>query len=155
VAGVVVGMTTTFVLLLLPASDRGDAHDWGLWRRLRFLSIIAGVSAVLLLPAIVTSSKYAPVLTVDDVTEYPEAGPGGRYGPNSRAPYKSFFDNASTAIRRGFIGAFGPARGLVGARVDAVEPAPAPRCTRGRTGAAGLGFAVCRGGTVRLRRRRQ
>lgn len=104
VAGVIVGMTTALVLLLLPASDRGDAHDWSLWRRLRFLSIVAGVSVVLLLPTIVTSAKYAPVLTVDDVTEYPEAGPGGRYASNSRAPYDSFFRNASKAVKRGFIG---------------------------------------------------
>jgi MFS family permease len=105
VAGFVVGMATTFFLLLLPASDRGDARDWRLWRRLRFLSIVAGVSVLLLSPTIVTSSKYAPVLTDDDVTEYPEAGPGGRYWPNaSRAPYDSFFENASAAIARGFIG---------------------------------------------------
>jgi MFS family permease len=104
VAGVIVGMTTTFVLLL-PASDRGDAHDWGLWRRLRFLSIVAGVSIVLLLPTIVTSSTYAPVLTIHDASEYPEAGPGGRYAPEDLgASHKSFFDNASRAIGRGFIG---------------------------------------------------
>jgi hypothetical protein len=30
VAGVLVGMAMTFVLLLLPATDRGDARDWGL-----------------------------------------------------------------------------------------------------------------------------
>jgi hypothetical protein len=108
VAGVVVGMATAFFLLLLPASDRGDAHDWTLRRRLRFLAIVAGISIILLLPTIVTSSKYAPVLTIDDVTEYPEVGPGGRYAPHTRAPYKSFFDNASAAIMPGFIGAGRP-----------------------------------------------
>jgi hypothetical protein len=104
VAGVIVGLAMTFVLLLLPATDRGDARDWGLWRRLRFLAIVAGVSVVLLSPTVVGSSKYAPVLTVDDVTEYPEVGPGGRYAPNSRAPYDGFFLSASRASRVGIVG---------------------------------------------------
>jgi hypothetical protein len=104
VAGVVVGMTTALVLLVLPASDRGDAHDWSLRRRLRFLSIVAGVSIVLLLPTVMTSSKYAPLLTADDLAEYPEVGPGGRYAPNSRAPYASFFRSASKSVKRGLIG---------------------------------------------------
>ena len=104
VAGVVVGLATAFFLLLLPASDRGDAHDWDLRRRLRFLAIVAGASIVLLLPTVVTSSKYAPVIAADDVAEYPEAGPRGRYGPDSRAPYGSFFDSASAATARGFLG---------------------------------------------------
>jgi MFS family permease len=105
VAGVVVGMATAFFLLLLPASDRGDAHDWSLQRRLRFLALVASVSIVLLLPTIVTSSRYAPLLTLDDVAEYPEAGPGGRYAPEDlRAPHRGFFENASSAITRGFVG---------------------------------------------------
>jgi len=108
VAGVVVGLATAFFVLLLPASDRGDASDWDLRRRLRFLTIVAGVSLVLLLPTIVTSSKYAPAITLDDLAEYPEAGPGGRYSAESRAPYGSFFDNASGAMARGFVGAGRP-----------------------------------------------
>jgi len=104
VAGVIIGMTTALVLLLLPASDRGDAQDWDLRQRLRFLAIVAGVSVVLLLPTVVSSSKYAPVFTVDDVAEYPEAGPGGRYAANSRAPFASFFHSSAKAIERGFVG---------------------------------------------------
>jgi MFS family permease len=129
VAGVVVGMATALVLLVLPASNRGDARDWGLWRRLRFLSIVAGVSVVLLLPTIVTSSKYAPVLTADDVTEYPEAGPGGRYGSDSRAPYGSFVDNASRAIGRGFVGVGKPWVEPVSEWVNADKP-PKRRSSR-------------------------
>jgi hypothetical protein len=104
VAGVVVGLATTFFVLFLPASDRGDAHDWDLRRRLRFLAVVAGVSVVLLLPTIVTSSKYAPVIATDDLAAYPEAGPAGRYSSDSRAPYGSFFDSASAATARGFVG---------------------------------------------------
>jgi hypothetical protein len=104
VAGVVVGTVTALVLLVLPASDRGDAQDWGLWRRLRFLSIVAGVSIILLLPTVVTSSQYAPLLTPDDLTEYPEAGPGGRYTRHHRAPYGSFFDRAPGAMAQGLMG---------------------------------------------------
>jgi hypothetical protein len=104
VAGLVVGMTTALLLLVLPASDRGDAHDWTLWQRLRFLMIVGVVSIVLLLPSAVNSSKYAPIITPDDVTEYPEAGPGGRYTRHHRAPYESFFDGASGAMSLGLIG---------------------------------------------------
>lgn len=104
VAGVVVGVATAFFMLFLPASDRGDAQDWNLRRRLRFLTIVAGVSIVLLLPTIGSSSQYAPVITASDLSEYPEAGAGGRYGPESRAPYGSFFDNASSTIASGFVG---------------------------------------------------
>ena len=108
VAGVVIGMAIAFVLLLLPASDRGDARGWSTWQRLRFLSIVAAVAIALLLPTVVTSSRYAPVLTTDDVEEYPEAGPGGRYTAESRAPYGSFFDSSSKAIAEGFAGAGRP-----------------------------------------------
>lgn len=123
VAGVIVGMATAFVLLLLPASDRGDAHDWGLWRRLRFLSVVAGVSLVLLLPTIVTSSTYAPVLTINDAPEYPEAGPGGRYASEDLgASHRSFFDNASRSIGRGFIGVGKPWIEPVSQWVNADKP---------------------------------
>ena len=122
VAGVVVGMTTALVLLLLPASDRGDANDWGLWRRVRFLSIVAGVAVALLLPTVVTSAKYAPMLTIDDVAEYPEVGPGGRYVSNSRAPYASFFRSASKAVKRGFIGVGRPWAEAVSNWVRADKP---------------------------------
>jgi len=108
IAGVLVGFATTFLLLLLPASDRGDAKDWDLRRRLGFLAIVAGASFFLLLPTILGSSRYAPVLTAEDVAEYPEAGPGGRYAPDSRAPYESFFDSASKAVARGLVGAGKP-----------------------------------------------
>jgi hypothetical protein len=108
VAGVVTGLATALLLLLLPASDRGDAEAWDLRRRLRFLALAAGVSLVLLLPTIVASSSYAPVITSDDLAEYPEAGPGGRYGTDSRAPYDSFAESAATAVWRGVRGAGGP-----------------------------------------------
>jgi hypothetical protein len=104
----VVGIATTLFLLLLPASDRGDASEWGLRRRLGFLTIVAGVSILLLSPTIATSSQYAPAITASDLADYPEAGPGGRYAPNSRAPYGSFFDNAAEAITAGFVGAGTP-----------------------------------------------
>jgi MFS family permease len=122
VTGVLVGLATAFLLLLLPASDRGDAQGWDLRRRLRFLTIVAGASIVLLLPTIVSSSKYAPAITPDDVAQYPEAGPGGRYAPDSRAPYRSFFDGASTAVARGFVGVGKPWVAPVFEWVNADEP---------------------------------
>jgi len=122
VAGVIVGTATTLVLLVLPASDRGDAHDWSLWRCLRFLSIVAGVSIVLLLPTVMTSSKYAPLLTPEDLTEYPEAGPGGRYSRHHRAPYGSFFDRAPDAMAPGLIGEGGPLVEPVSRWVNADKP---------------------------------
>lgn len=122
VAGVAVGLALAFFLLLLPEADRGDSHDWDLRRRLRFLAIVAGVSFVLLLPAITTSSKYAPTITSDDITEYPEAGPGGRYGPESRAPFGSFFANASLAAVRGLAGAGRPLAESVFEWVNADQP---------------------------------
>ena len=121
-ARAVVGMATALVLLLLPASDRGDARDWGLWRRVRFLSIVAAIAVALLLPTIVASAKYGPVLTIDDVAEYPEVGRGGRYVANSRAPYPSFFRSASKAVKRGFIGVGEPWVAPVSAWVRADKP---------------------------------
>jgi len=121
VAGVVVGLSAALVVLALPACDRGDARDWGLRRRIGYLAVVVAVSGALLLPTVVTSSKYGPVLTADDVTQYPEAGPGGRYAPNSRAPFDSFFQNAETAIARGFIGVGRPWIGPVYRWVNAGE----------------------------------
>ena len=124
VAGVIVGLATAFSLLALPERDRGDAQGWRLGRRLGFLALVAGVSVLLLLPTIITSSKYAPVISASDTTEYPEAGPGGRYGPDSRAPYASFLHRAGTALEKGVLGAGRPlAKPLVEwANADAPRP---------------------------------
>lgn len=103
VSGLIVGMAVTF-LLLLPAADRGDAGTWNVRKRLVFLVIVALVSIAVLLPPTLRSSQYAPVLTAADVEAYPELGPRGRYTANSRPPWKSFFENAPSAIEAGVIG---------------------------------------------------
>jgi hypothetical protein len=84
---VVCGLTLACVLLGLPARDRGDAARWGLKQRLVVLGLTALVAALLLVPVSLNGQQYGRILRPADVVDYPEAGEGGRYGPNDRAPF--------------------------------------------------------------------
>jgi hypothetical protein len=86
---VVCGLTLACVLLGLPARDRGDAARWGLKQRLVVLGLTALVAALLLVPVSLNGQQYGRILRPADVGDYPEAGEGGRYGAEDRAPFYS------------------------------------------------------------------
>ena len=85
------GIALAIWLFVLPASDRGGAADWGFWRRIRLIALAASISALILLPELLGARAYGRSLGPRDVTEYPELGPNGRYGPvQDRPPFKTF-----------------------------------------------------------------
>lgn len=107
-SAVPVALSLGGLLLLLPAADRGEAVDWSLGKRFRFLAVTAAVTVLLLLPPTVSSWRYGPVIRPADVASFPEIGPGGRYGRDDRAPFASFVDNAQQVIERALPGAGEP-----------------------------------------------
>lgn len=86
---VVCGLTLAIVLLLLPAGDRGTAAGWPLRRRIAVLATTAVLTAVVVLPTMLSCRQYGRLLSADDVAAYPECGPEGRYGPADRPPFVS------------------------------------------------------------------
>ncbi len=95
------GIALTIWLFVLPAEDRGDAADWHFFRRARLIIATASISALVLLPMLLGTRAYGPLLAPKDVFAYPEIGPGGRHGHLDRPPYKTF-PEAALEQARGF-----------------------------------------------------
>ena len=89
------GLTLAALLLILPAHLRGDACAWSLRRRMATLAGAAGVMAMLVVPTMLSTRPYGPLLPKNAEAEYPEAGVGGR----SREPVVSadYAENAALA----------------------------------------------------------
>ena len=87
-AGLVCGLVLAALLLLVPARDRGDAAAWRWRKRLIVLAATAGFSALLLAPTVLRLRAYGPTLGPKQATAYPEIGPGGRFGPRDRPPFR-------------------------------------------------------------------
>jgi hypothetical protein len=79
VAAMLGGIALMFWLFVLPASDRGEAAEWALGRRVRLVIVTASISALILLPALIGARAYGRMLGPRDVSSYPELGTGGRY----------------------------------------------------------------------------
>lgn len=102
------GVALAILLLLFPASFRGEAEAWTLRRRVVFLAVVAGVAALLLTPPMLSAGGYGPLLGPEDVDRFPEAGPGGRYGPDIAPPYPSFFARVPEVLEDVVFGAGRP-----------------------------------------------
>jgi hypothetical protein len=86
---VVTGLALAVVLLLMPARDRGTVAGWPLRRRVALLAATMALTAVVVLPTMLSCRQYGRLLSADDVATYPEYGPDGRYGPDDRPPFAS------------------------------------------------------------------
>ena len=104
VVAVILGFTLALVLLVLPRADRGSARRWSFRRRLVVLSITAVGAGLLLLPTILSTGKYGPVIRPADIKTYPEAGPFGRYGKKSLLTGNGFFKVAPHIVEAAVIG---------------------------------------------------
>jgi hypothetical protein len=89
-AAVVGGIALALWLFLLPGTNRGDAADWDLPRRVRLVIVTASLSALILLPTVIGARVYGRPLGPKDVAKYPELGPHGRYGEGNRPPFNTF-----------------------------------------------------------------
>jgi hypothetical protein len=105
---VVAGLALAGWLLLLPASDRGDGTAWSLRRRLLLVGTTGALAAALLAPVALRLRAYGPPISPAAIHRYPEAGPGGRFGPDDRAPFPSYLDAAAPLARETVIGAGAP-----------------------------------------------
>jgi len=104
VAGLVLGMTTSVVWLLLPARDLGRAGAWPRTRRLVALAAAAAVSMALLAPTVIGARPYGRFLTAADAGVYPEVGAGGRYQTKNVAPWPGYLAGAAPVARRAILG---------------------------------------------------
>jgi hypothetical protein len=78
-------------MLLFPRFCGLSERSWSLKRRFGFLTAVAALAALILLPSTFSSSRYGELVRPADVRTFPEAGAGGRYDSNSRPPFKGFF----------------------------------------------------------------
>lgn len=104
VAGVLSGLSLAG-LLLLPERTGFSVSGYSWRRRLITLGVSALVAVALLLPSALGTSRFGKVVRPDDVTQYPEAGPGGRYSAESRAPFPGFFESVPSPAEAALFGA--------------------------------------------------
>jgi hypothetical protein len=75
------------IWMVLPANWRGMAEKWPVRRRLRFVGVAAGLSILVLSPAVVGSARYNPLIEPFDDIVYPEAGDKGRLTSVDTVPF--------------------------------------------------------------------
>jgi hypothetical protein len=83
VSGLLVGSTLFLTWFVLPQKDRGDSQDWCFRKRLTLILITFFLSVLLLIPTVVSTKKYGPLLTQSDCPKYIEIGTEGRYKEGS------------------------------------------------------------------------
>lgn len=124
VAGVISGLSLAG-LLLLPERTGAGVAGWSWRRRLLTLGGTGLAAILLLLPSALETRRFGAVVRPDDIAEYPEAGPGGRYSAESRPPFAGFFEGAPPLIDQALLGEASP--WSPGAREWLLGKAKAPR----------------------------
>jgi hypothetical protein len=107
VAGAVSGLSLA-ALLLLPERSGFSVSGWSWRRRLLTVGATALLSVVLLLPSLLGTRRFGGAVRPQDIAEYPEAGPSGRYGSESRAPFPGFLASVPHAMDRALLGSADP-----------------------------------------------
>jgi hypothetical protein len=74
------------------------ASTWSFSRRFAFLAGTAALAIVLLLPSAISSSRFGQLVRPASIREFPEAGAGGRFDPDSRPPFKGFLASVPKAV---------------------------------------------------------
>jgi hypothetical protein len=86
-AAVVLGIASALAALALPAGERGDLAAVPAPRRLALVGGAFLLTVLVALPPVLGLRAYGRMIVPAMVREYPEAGPGGRYGATDRAPF--------------------------------------------------------------------
>jgi hypothetical protein len=92
----------------MPAGDRGTAAGWPLRRRVALLAATMALTAVVVLPTMLSCRQYGRLLSADDVAAYPEYGPAGRYGPADRPPFAGLPTGLSVQSFQALVGSGTP-----------------------------------------------
>lgn len=101
-AGVCIGISLA-VLSVLGPNLRGDLSLWSLKRRIILLFLVGINSCLLVFPQFLNSNLYGERVTPSNILEFPEAGPGGRYGGSDRPPFPGYIQSAKKIINSVFV----------------------------------------------------
>lgn len=93
-----------FFLLALPAAVRGGSANWSLGRRCFWLLGTLTCIAVLLVPTARRLRQYGATITEKTLVAFPEAGPGGRLGPEQQSPFPPWYVSAGFHAKQGLLG---------------------------------------------------
>jgi hypothetical protein len=97
------GMALAAILFLMPRESRGQAGEWTVWKRFRICALSALLTATVVLPTVVASSRYGMQFTEKNRQDYAEAGEGGRFISNDRMDYSGslthgYYESLSSSI---------------------------------------------------------
>ncbi|MEY4544948.1 MAG: hypothetical protein RL685_1143 [Pseudomonadota bacterium] len=107
VTGVIAGLALT-AGLLLPQRTGCSVSSRSLRGQLVLLAATAAVSIAVLIPSLLGSRHYGSAVRPAELAEFPEVGPGGRYGSDSRPPFKGFLHSIPDAVAPALLAAEAP-----------------------------------------------
>ena len=97
---VLLGLASAFAAFLLPAGDRGDLANHSASKRLILFAAAFLLTGLVVLPTALALRGYGRMIVPAMVQEYPEAGPGGRYDAEDRAPFEALASGSVHAVER-------------------------------------------------------
>jgi hypothetical protein len=103
VVAALLGLSMLF-LLVLPSGLRGDTALTSLKKRIAILLVTFLCVVGLLVPTVLRLRPYGETITPTMLVEYPEAGPGGRLGPEQQAPFPPWYKSASFHAKQSLLG---------------------------------------------------
>lgn len=101
-------LALSVVAFALPEDDRGSVRGWSIRRRAVLLLVTGATCALLTVPFALRMSAYGHTIASNDLTMFPEAGPGGRHDLATAPPYATLPEAWEKAARTAMRGA-GPA----------------------------------------------
>jgi hypothetical protein len=107
VAGVISGLALV-PALLLPESTGCRVSSRSLRARWALLGTTAALSVAVLLPSLIAGHRFGDPVRPAELSAYPEIGPGGRYGDDSRPPFKGFLNSIPDALEPALLAATNP-----------------------------------------------
>jgi hypothetical protein len=108
VAAVILGLSLATLLFLVPRADRGDASGWSRRQRIMALALVAMLATAVFIPVSLATAPWGRMLGPADAAGYPEIGPGGRFGPEDRAPFRALPTQARLTLATTLSGAGPP-----------------------------------------------
>jgi hypothetical protein len=93
-----------FFLLVLPSRLRGNTETTELKKRIGLVLVTFFCISGLLLPTMLRLRTYGETITPKTLSSYPEAGPGGRLGPEQQAPFPPWYRSAGFHAKQALLG---------------------------------------------------
>jgi hypothetical protein len=93
-----------FFLLVFPSQLRGTTEETPWKHRALLLALTFVCIAALLLPTMLRMKPYGATITPAMLADYPEAGPGGRLGPEQQAPFPPVYKSAGFHAKQALLG---------------------------------------------------